>query len=120
MTSQIQYDNLKNSIMSIQNDFDKFQERKIKVSGQRVRNQLLNCKKLCDTLRKQLNIELAQVPTKHRNKLESAELVEPVEQVVKLKDEVKCGDDILDNQDIIIEVVKKTKKPRKKKSIISV
>ena len=62
------YENLKAVITALTNDYDKFKEKKVKAAGQRVRASLLNTKKLCDTLRKQVKEEINSIPIKHRSK----------------------------------------------------
>ena len=62
------YDNLKAVITALTNDYEKFKQKKVKAAGQRVRASLLNTKKLCDTLRKQVKEEITAIPIKHRNK----------------------------------------------------
>jgi hypothetical protein len=62
------YENLKCLITALTQDYEKFNERKIKAAGQRVRNGLLNIKKLCDELRKQVKAEIVSIPVKHRTK----------------------------------------------------
>jgi hypothetical protein len=62
------YENLKCLITALTQDYEKFNERKIKAAGQRVRNGLLNIKKLCDELRKQVKSEIVSIPIKHRTK----------------------------------------------------
>ena len=51
---------------ALNQDFQKFNLKKVKIAGARVRNNLLNCKKLCDKLRKQIQNEVRALPTKHR------------------------------------------------------
>lgn len=70
------YEQLKSLIESIKSDFEKFQNRKVKAAGHRVRCNLLNSKKLCDILRKQIMLEIKAIPTKHRIK----DSVEPEEE----------------------------------------
>ena len=60
------YENLKAVITSLTQDYEKFKEKKVKAAGQRVRNGLLNTKKLCDELRKQVKAEIVAIPVKHR------------------------------------------------------
>ena len=62
------YDNLKAVITALTNDYEKFKQKKVKAAGQRVRASLLNTKKLCDILRKQVKDEITAIPIKHRNK----------------------------------------------------
>ena len=60
------YDNLKAVILALDQDYEKFKTKKVKVVGVRVRNNLLNCKKLCDTLRTQVLSQIKEIPIKHR------------------------------------------------------
>ena len=62
------YGNLKAIIIALEQDYEKFKSKKIKVAGTRVRNTLLHCKKLCDVLRKQLLTQINKLPVKHRSK----------------------------------------------------
>lgn len=62
------YENLKAVITALTNDYEKFKQKHVKAAGQRVRASLLNTKKLCDTLRKQVKEEITAIPIKHRNK----------------------------------------------------
>ena len=62
------YGNLKAIIIALDQDYEKFKSKKIKVAGARVRNTLLHCKKLCDMLRKQLLTQINKLPVKHRSK----------------------------------------------------
>lgn len=67
------YENLKAVITALTNDYEKFKQKKVKAAGQRVRASLLNTKKLCDTLRKQVKEEITAIPIKHRNNRTSSE-----------------------------------------------
>ena len=60
------YKDLQALIECLNLDFDKFKEKKVKAAGQRARNNLLNTKKLCDKLRKQILEEIRTIPVKHR------------------------------------------------------
>jgi hypothetical protein len=84
------YNSLKALVEALETDYTKFNTRKIKVCGNRVRNNLLNIKKLCDSLRKEIQVELNSLPTKHRIK--------------NIKMEVK--DDEVKNVDVNVEEVK--------------
>ena len=74
------YDNLKAVITALTQDYEKFKSKKVKAAGQRVRNGLLNTKKLCDTLRKQVLADIREIPIKHRSKSSSDEEGEIKEQ----------------------------------------
>lgn len=60
------YRDLQALIECLNLDFDKFRQKKVKAAGQRARNNLLNTKKLCDKLRKQILEEIKGIPVKHR------------------------------------------------------
>ena len=53
-------------IVALDQDYEKFDKKKVKVAGARVRNNLLNIKKLCDILRKQVLVQIKDLPIKHR------------------------------------------------------
>jgi len=59
---------LVSTVEALNQDFQKFSQKKVKIAGARVRNNLLHCKKLCDKLRKQIQTEVKSIPTKHRIK----------------------------------------------------
>ena len=61
-----QYEELKSLVRSMEFEFKKFQLRKIKASGQRVRNTLLDIKKLCDKMRKDIQAEIKSMPTRSK------------------------------------------------------
>jgi len=65
-TTAQNYEKIKSTINAMDTDYTKFTEKKIKASGNRLRNNLLNIKKLCDELRKQVLTEMEQIPTKPR------------------------------------------------------
>jgi len=82
------YNNLKAVIMSLTQDYEKFKTKKVKVAGARVRNNLLNCKKICDTMRKQVLEQIKELPIKHRQSKSSDDetetpVVEPETPVVE-------------------------------------
>jgi hypothetical protein len=60
------YKDLQALIECLNIDMDKFQKKNVKAAGQRARNNLLNTKKLCDILRKQIITEIKEIPVKHR------------------------------------------------------
>ena len=64
------YKDLQALIECLNLDFEKFNTKKVKAAGQRSRNSLLNCKKLCDTIRKQILSDMKQLPIRHRTKIE--------------------------------------------------
>ena len=79
------YDELKCLIDALYLDFDKFRNKKVKASGQRARNILLNCKKLCDVMRKEILNDLKNMPIKQRKAKKEAkkEAKEEVEEEVE-------------------------------------
>jgi|TARA_R110000823_G_scaffold177628_1_gene310188 hypothetical protein len=80
------YNNLKAVIMALTQDYEKFKTKKVKVAGARVRNNLLNCKKICDIMRKQVLEQIKELPIKHRTKDEKLPVeveVEPETLVVE-------------------------------------
>jgi hypothetical protein len=105
---------LKATVEALEFDFSKFYDKRVKVAGSRCRNNLMNCKKLCDTLRKQILEDIKDLPTKHRieeseappmlelkreETLSNLELTEPLKtNPIELLDEVK---------------IKKQRKPRR-------
>ena len=62
------YSQLKCITEALNVDYEKFKCKKVKVAGARVRNNLLNCKKLCDVLRKQVLNDINKLPINHRIK----------------------------------------------------
>ena len=60
------YEGLKAMIRACDADYEKFKTKKVKVSANRVRANMLNCKKMCDVIRSQLLEQLRQCPTKQR------------------------------------------------------
>lgn len=60
------YKSLQATIECLNLDFDKFNQKKVKAAGQRVRNNLLNIKKLCDKIRKQILEDIRELPVRHR------------------------------------------------------
>ena len=81
------YATLKAIVESMSVDMDKFNTKKVKACGQRVRSNLLTVKKLCDVLRKQIIADIKEIPVKHR--VDKSEVVEeptePVEPIVKVR-----------------------------------
>jgi hypothetical protein len=81
------YNNLKAVIMSLTQDYEKFKTKKVKVAGARVRNNLLNCKKICDIMRKQVLEQIKELPIKHRTTEKLPVEVEVEVEVVEKVDE---------------------------------
>ena len=63
------YKQIKATVDAMGSDFDKFENKRVKAAGQRVRNNLLTCKKLSTDLRKVLITEIQGIPVKHRTKV---------------------------------------------------
>jgi hypothetical protein len=91
-TTKENYDTLKATIEALSKDFSKFEDKKVKAAGQRVRNNLLNAKKMCDTLRKQIMKEMRELPTKHRiSSSDDEDTKEEVKEETKeVKEEIFC------------------------------
>ena len=66
------YKDLQALIECLNIDIDKFQTKRVKAAGQRARCQLLNCKKLCDILRKQIIADIKTIPIKQRGKVDGS------------------------------------------------
>ena len=67
------YELLQATVKMLNQDYEKFKEKKVKVAGSRFRNNLLNCKKLCDVIRKQVQTEIQKLPVKSRAKSAEAQ-----------------------------------------------
>lgn len=115
------YDTLKATVEALNLDYEKFNEKRVKVAGARVRNNLLNCRKLCDKLRKHVLEDIRAIPTKHRKECED-ELIE----IPKPLEQLECSDDKI-IEDELIEIpkqleplegviIKKARKSRKIKT----
>ena len=99
-TMEENYKDLQALIECLNIDFDKFREKNVKAAGQRARNNLLNTKKVCDKLRKQILTQIKTIPVKHRisddedsksedNKSEDNKSVEEIEEKKEEKKEDK-------------------------------
>ena len=117
------YEDFKSVVQMINNDYEKFHIKKVKVSGQRCRNNLLTCKKLCDSLRKNVLDEMKEMPVKSRNKKVEVPQSRPVSPVVEL--DLEKGANGIDESQLPEEPVapeepeqpkKRTRKANKKKS----
>lgn len=60
------YLELKSLVASIDYEMKKFEARKVKVSGARVRASLLSVKKLADKMRKDIQEQIRELPSKSR------------------------------------------------------
>ena len=112
------YETLKATADAMTSDFEKFNSKKIKAAGQRVRSNLLTIKKLCDTLRKQIITDIKDIPIKHR--IDTDEETPEVETVeVETTDLLKKGQKGETPQIISLEEqiefnpIKKVRKPRR-------
>ena len=65
-TLQENYDALKAAVSACDSDYERFRDKKVKASGARVRANMLNCKKMCDCIRKQILVEVNAIPVKRR------------------------------------------------------
>jgi hypothetical protein len=83
------YINIKAVIVALDQDYEKFEKKKVKVAGARVRNNLLNIKKLCDILRKQVLAQIKELPIKHRSQSSDDEEKETKEETKEEEKEVK-------------------------------
>ena len=101
------YETLKATADAMTSDFDKFNSKKIKAAGQRVRSNLLTIKKLCDTLRKQIIADIKEIPIKHRIDTSDEEKDEEVPEPLELKRETTEAPEVVE------EPVKKVRKPRR-------
>ena len=130
------YNNLKALVDAMNSDYDKYESKKVKAAGARVRNQLLNCKKLCGVLRKQIITEINKIPIKHRTKHEEgkeyeknpvssegedekSEILEPeiVEPEIVEPEIIKVGGEKIEIKEITEdEFNKEVKKRRKRKA----
>ena len=117
------YEDFKSVVQMINNDYEKFHIKKVKVSGQRCRNNLLTCKKLCDSLRKDILKEMKEMPVKSRNKKVEVPESRPSSPVVEL--DLEKGANGIDESQLPEEPVapeepeqpkKRTRKANKKKS----
>jgi hypothetical protein len=75
MTSS--YDQIQALVQSMQIDSMKFKVKKTKVGGNRIRSSLLQLKKLCDSARKEIAVEIAAMPKKTRAPKKAAKSVSP-------------------------------------------
>jgi len=91
MSTKENYEVLKSTIEALSVDFEKFDNKKVKVGGQRTRNHLLTAKKLCDKLRRDIMLEMRGLPTKLRISVNGGGVKEEVAKAVKeeVKEEVE-------------------------------
>ena len=62
----VSYLELKSLVASIDYEMKKFESKKVKVSGARVRASLLDVKKLADKMRKDIQAQIRELPAKSR------------------------------------------------------
>tara|TARA_R110000796_G_scaffold77688_3_gene173593 strand:- start:839 stop:1252 length:414 start_codon:yes stop_codon:yes gene_type:complete len=108
------YETLKATCDAMTSDFEKFNSKKIKACGQRVRSNLLTIKKLCDTLRKQIIKDINEIPIKHR--IDTDEETTPVAQATpEATPEVETAPEAEATPEITPaeEPPKKVRKPRR-------
>ena len=105
MTSTENYEQLKATVESVQNDFEKFRDKHVKISASRARHALLDAKKLCDILRKQILEECKALPVHHH---ESPESPKP-----ELKIEVQDEDNVVVEPVEIASPKKAKRKPKR-------
>lgn len=60
------YDNIVGAVSTCGLELNKFKSTKQKEACKRARAQLLNIKKMCDALRKELKCEFDSIPVRHR------------------------------------------------------
>ena len=92
------YENLKALITSLNQDYEKFTQKKVKASGQRVRASLLNIKKLCDVLRKDVIKDIKEIPIKSRKKKDDVVEEETNEHEVRTKSEEQVQEEEKSNK----------------------
>jgi hypothetical protein len=101
---------LKSMITALDQDYSKFTAKNVKVSGARLRNQLLDTKKLCDALRKQVLTKMKDLPVKKKTaKVTPAEEVPVAEDAPAVVVEVTPA--AAEETPAVVE--KKARKPRK-------
>ena len=105
-TMEENYKDLQALIECLNIDFDKFREKNVKAAGQRARNNLLNTKKVCDKLRKQILAQIKTIPVKHR--ISDDEDIKSED----IKSEDNKSDEVIE----IVDTEGKPKKPRKRKA----
>ena len=91
-------------------DLEKLQDGKVKASGARSRQSLLACKKLCDTMRKQVLEEVKAIPVKSR-----AKAVAPVDPDATKSASEEAMEEVVEE---VVEAPKKKRAPRKKKKAV--
>ena len=97
------YENLKAVITALTQDYEKFKAKKVKAAGQRVRASLLNTKKLCDIMRKQVIEDIRAIPVKHRKSSDEDK-----------SDSDKASDEEIKPMDVEVVIEEKPKRRRRK------
>ena len=108
------YETIKATCDAMTSDFERFNSKKIKACGQRVRSNLLTIKKLCDTLRKQIINDIKAIPIKHRIDTDD-EIPEPLELKREQTVVPETPNDLLVNNSIPVKKVRKPRRANKKK-----
>ena len=103
------YENLKAVITALTQDYEKFKAKKVKAAGQRVRASLLNTKKLCDIMRKQVIEDIRAIPVKHRKSSD-----EDKSDSDKVSDEDKTSEEEIKPMDVEVVIEEKPKRRRRK------
>ena len=83
MSCREEYAKLRSTVEALDAHICKFSDKKVKVSGQRARNSLLDVKKLCDSLRKIILDETKEIPVKKRPAKLKVEADDKVKKVIK-------------------------------------
>lgn len=101
------YEKLKSTYELITKDFEKFLLKDTKAAGVRVKSNILECVKLCNTLEGQIMEKVKNIPSKHRSDLCSE--VEKTELSISHKLTEAEAEDV----DIEKPSLKKSRKPRR-------
>ena len=80
------FSEIKALIGSAEFELKKFESKKIKSSGSKVRAALLDIKKLCDSLRKDIQAEIKAIPKKERK----VKMPSKVQQAAEMKKEIEA------------------------------
>tara|TARA_R110000823_G_scaffold168410_2_gene300756 strand:- start:1297 stop:1701 length:405 start_codon:yes stop_codon:yes gene_type:complete len=114
LTLSQNYNKLKSMINLMEDDYGKFEKKGIKVSAAKFRATLLSTKKLCDTLRKQVQVMVkASVVPKAKQVLKE----EPVKiEAAEIKDvipELECN--VLSTEKLLVKKPRVKRAPKKAK-----
>lgn len=98
-----EFKTLKSLVDAMTSDFERFNSKKVKACGQRARSNLLTIKKLCDTLRKQIIIDIKNIPINHRITTDDEVVeVETKEEVKKVRKPRRANRKVLQKESEII------------------